>query len=169
MPLFILAILTLLLAVSLITDIASRRILNIVTFPAIAAGFLYHTVTSGIDGFLFSGAGFLVGFGVLLIPFMLGGMGAGDVKLMAAVGALTGMSFTLAAFVLAAFIGGFLALFMVLKRHGVFSSFKTAIYALPFMKGSFQEMRQTAKSTTMPYGVAIVLGTVSAYAGGFGL
>ena len=41
-----------------------------------------------MHGFLFSGKGLLVGFLILLIPYLLGGMGAGDVKLMAAIGAI---------------------------------------------------------------------------------
>nr|TXF86240.1 prepilin peptidase [Alkalicoccus halolimnae] len=163
-------ILAAVLGISFFTDIASRRILNIVTFPAMLLGFLYYTLAGGLEGFLFSGAGFLTGLAVLFIPFALGGMGAGDVKLMAAVGALAGTGFVLATFVLGAIIGGFLALFILLKKQGLLSSMKAVFYFIPFIKGgSLQGIRQTAKTTTMPYGVSIVLGAVMAYAGGFGL
>ncbi|WJV30892.1 A24 family peptidase [Rossellomorea sp. AcN35-11] len=48
----------------------------------------------------------MVGAGTLLLPFLLGGMGAGDVKLMGAIGALMGSAFTLKAFVVISVIGG---------------------------------------------------------------
>ncbi|MFP3361714.1 A24 family peptidase, partial [Planococcus sp. SIMBA_143] len=70
------------LLISFITDVRNRRILNSVTFPAMGIGLLYYTMTLGLEGFLFSGAGLLVGFALLLIPYLLGGMGAGDVKLL---------------------------------------------------------------------------------------
>jgi prepilin peptidase CpaA len=170
MSLFILIVLGVLLGISFVTDIASRRILNVVTFPAMLIGLVYHTATTGLEGILFSGAGFLVGLAVLFIPFVLGGMGAGDVKLLAAVGALAGTSFVLSTFILGAFTGGILALIMIFKKHGSFSSVKSVFYALSFLRGGgISDLRKTAKKTTMPYGVAITLGAVFAYIGGFGV
>jgi len=71
-------------------DLRTRRIPNLLTFGATAAAVLFHVVTGGVHGGATSLGGWLVGAGLLLAPFVLGGMGAGDVKLVAALGAWLG-------------------------------------------------------------------------------
>ncbi|QCJ45301.1 prepilin peptidase [Bacillus sp. S3] len=150
------------LLISLITDIKNRRILNIVTLPAILFGFIYYTTLQGLEGFLFSGKGFLIGLTLLLIPYLLGGMGAGDVKLMAAIGALMGTSFVLYSFVYIALIGGLISVMLIMKRNGVKLSLKSLCYQLFFLRsnlGSKLFSKDKSSSISFPYGVAIVLGT----------
>jgi prepilin peptidase CpaA len=73
-------------------DVRERRIPNFVTGPAILAGLMLHTISGGWSGLGDSTlAGFIAG-GIFLIFFLAGGMGAGDVKLMAAVGCFAGLS-----------------------------------------------------------------------------
>ncbi|PFA67269.1 prepilin peptidase [Bacillus sp. AFS015802] len=150
------------LGVSLFTDLKKRKILNIITFPAILIGLLFYSITQGWDGFFFSSAGFLVGMGTLLIPFLLGGMGAGDVKLMGTVGALMGSVFTLKAFVVVALIGGFISLILIVKKNGIIHSVR-AFYLFPVLlsgtKGMFQMKADSGSSIAFPYGVPIVIGT----------
>lgn len=162
-------VLAIALLISLITDIKHRKILNVVTLPLILFGFVYFTITNGWEGILFSGKGFLVGFGLLLIPYLLGGMGAGDVKLMAAIGAMTGSVFVLKAFVYIALIGGAIALFLIMKKRGVWSSIKSLFFTITFLRGNLGSMlisKDKGSSIVFPYGIAIVLGTVCAYVGG---
>lgn len=71
-------------------DLRTRRIPNALTFSAAAAGLLYHVVTGGMESGLASIGGFFVGALPLFLQFALGGMGAGDVKLMGALGAWLG-------------------------------------------------------------------------------
>lgn len=71
-------------------DLRTRRIPNVLTFGAAGAGVLYHVVTGGVESGLASIAGVLVGVLPLFVQFALGGMGAGDVKLMGALGAWLG-------------------------------------------------------------------------------
>lgn len=166
MPLIITIGLAIVLIVSFITDLRSRRILNIITLPAILFGLIYYTVTLGWQGLLFSGAGFLVGFSLLLIPYLLGGMGAGDVKLLAAIGALTGMSFVFYSFLYTALIGGVISIILILKKRGIGHSIKSFLYIIPLLKstqGTF--IPHAADNISFPYGVAIVLGTVVAQVG----
>jgi len=73
-----------------ITDFRSRRIPNVLTFGASAAALVFFGFTNGWAGSLWSLAGWAVGCGLFLPWFLLGGMGAGDVKLLAALGAWVG-------------------------------------------------------------------------------
>ena len=83
-------ILTIVLTIASIKDLFSFRIPNWLTYPALAAGISYFSITKGYEGFLFSLAGALTGFGLLVIPYIIGGTGAGDVKLLGAVGSFLG-------------------------------------------------------------------------------
>ncbi|MCA1065263.1 A24 family peptidase [Rossellomorea aquimaris] len=155
-------VLSLALIVSFITDLKNRKILNIITFPSILFGLSYYSITQGWGGFFFSGTGFLVGAGTLLLPFLLGGMGAGDVKLMGAIGALMGSAFTLKAFVVISVIGGVISICLIVKKKGLMDSLR-ALYIFPTLlagsKGIFHMKADTGTSIMFPYGVPIVLGT----------
>ena len=154
------------LLISLITDIKNRKILNIVTMPSILFAFIYYSAAQGWEGFLFSGKGFLVGFALLLIPYLLGGMGAGDVKLMAAIGALMGTSFVLYSFVYIALIGGLISLVLIMKNRGIWHSIKTFFFNITFFRselGSILFSKDKSSSISFPYGVAIVLGTLCTF------
>jgi Flp pilus assembly protein protease CpaA len=79
-------LLTIVLTIASLKDLFSFRIPNWLTYPALAVGITYFSITKGYEGFLFSLGGALAGFGLLTIPYIIGGTGAGDVKLMGAVG-----------------------------------------------------------------------------------
>lgn len=151
------------LLLSIITDIKSRKILNIVTLPAILIGFIYYISIYGFEGFLFSGKGLLVGFSLLLIPYLLGGMGAGDVKLMAAVGSLMGAGFVFYSFIYSALIGGVIALVLIIKSKGFVNLIKSSFYNVIFFRSNLGELLipgEKQNSISFPYGIAIVLGTL---------
>ncbi|CEG28322.1 A24 family peptidase [Bacillus sp. B-jedd] len=158
-------LLLILLLICTVTDIKSRKILNIVTFPAIIIGFLLYLFTNGYEGFLFSGKGFLVGLGVLFIPFAMGGIGAGDVKLMAAIGTMKGAFFVFYAFLYAAIVGGLIALFILIWRRdvkGFFARIINSLLLLSFNKSKESiQVSKTDLAPTFPYGVAIAVGTVA--------
>lgn len=84
-----------LLVLAVYSDITKRKIPNRITMPAMLIGIIWSTINSGFNGFLFSIFGFVLGLAVFLLPYLSGGIGAGDVKLMAAIGALKGWKFTL--------------------------------------------------------------------------
>ena len=75
---------------AVVFDLRSRRIPNWLTVSSGALGLVYHLATGGISGLGFGLGGFVVGFGVLLVLWLVGGGGGGDVKLMGAVGAWLG-------------------------------------------------------------------------------
>lgn len=73
-----------------VSDLRSRRIPNALTFGAAAAAIGAHTMASGWEGFRFAGLGWVVGLALFMPFFLLRGMGGGDVKLLAALGAWLG-------------------------------------------------------------------------------
>lgn len=113
------ALLLLTLLLSVITDLRSRRIPNTLTLPLAAVALLAHTVTGGWTGFLFSFEGLLLGLALLIIPFAMGWMGGGDVKLLAAVGAVLGPQQVFIVALYMAVVGGVIAAAVLGKRHGI--------------------------------------------------
>lgn len=129
-------ILLAIIIISIYSDLRYRRIYNWMVFSAATGGLALNLAAGGAAGLRSSLAGMLLGVGLLLIPFLLGGMGAGDVKLLGAVGALKGISFVCLTFTAAALIGGIMGLIAIIKHR----SFRA----------------------TIPYGLAIGLGTLIA-------
>jgi Flp pilus assembly protein protease CpaA len=91
-------------AASAVTDFRSRRIPNWLTLTAFVLGLLFRLATEGTPGLLDAGLGFGAGFGTLFVLWVCGGGGAGDVKLMGALGVWLGLSLTLAALLLSVVI-----------------------------------------------------------------
>ena len=153
------AILVIVLAVSLYTDLKQRKILNSITVPAAAAGLLYNCAAGGLAGAKLSLGGLLAGFALLLIPFLMGGIGAGDVKLLAAVGAIKGPAFVINAGLCSALAGGILALMLLLYRGIFLEVLKNTAWGLVTLKGTFLT-RGNMMGGAFPYGVAIFAGTL---------
>ena len=97
-------------------DVRTRRIPNVVTFGAAAAALLFYTITGGVSGLTFSAAGWLVASVLLCGSFLLGGMGAGDVKLIGALGAWLGPVEALWLAVFTGIAGGIAALLVAVSR-----------------------------------------------------
>jgi prepilin peptidase CpaA len=100
-------------AVAVVTDLWAFKIYNALTLPLVAFGIAYHGIIAGPAGLADSAAGTAAGFGVFFLVFLLGGMGGGDVKLMAGVGAWLGVSVTLVVAALASLAAGVYALVVV--------------------------------------------------------
>jgi prepilin peptidase CpaA len=95
------------------TDLLSFKIYNALTLPLVASGVVYHGVTGGSAGLAGSALGAGVGFGIVFVGFLIGGMGGGDVKLMAGVGAWLGAPATLVVIAVASLAAGAYALVVV--------------------------------------------------------
>jgi prepilin peptidase CpaA len=94
---------------AVIDDLARRHIANWIPAAALAGGFGWQIGQSGWHGVLTALAGTATGFAVFLIFYLMGGMGGGDVKLMAGFGALLGTGRLLEAALWTAGIGGIMA------------------------------------------------------------
>jgi len=99
-------------------DVRTRTIPNRLTFPALLLGLAVHGALAGADGFKSSLAGMAVAGGVLLPGWLFRWMGAGDVKLMAAVGAWLAWPQALIAVLASLMMGGAISL-IVAARRGV--------------------------------------------------
>lgn len=154
-------------------DFAERRVPNWLNALIAACGLAAQGVFFGWSdsetgmGVATGLLGLLVGFGVLIVPWMMHGMGAGDVKLMAAIGAWLGPWLTLLCFAAGAVIGGVTAVIMILTTG-------RAVHAYTNMQTIMQKMRRVdtafsefggAKtfgntSQLLPYGVPLTAGTI---------
>jgi prepilin peptidase CpaA len=92
-----------------VEDVAKRRISNWIPIAAALAGFAIHVNGNGWKGARSAALGLVAGFCVFLVFYLLGGMGGGDVKLMAGFGAIVGIERLLAAAFWTAGIGGIMA------------------------------------------------------------
>lgn len=152
--------------VSLYTDLTRRKIYNAVTVSAVALGLILNSYQGGLDGLLYSLQGLAIGFLIFLLPYLGGGLGAGDIKLMAAVGAVKGPAFVVAAALYGAALGGLLALVFLVRGGLVRESLSRIGRALSLVfltrKLSWLDSLSTRPSGTIPYGVAIFGGVLLA-------
>ena len=81
-----------------VSDARTRRVPNWLTVPTFALAVVVHAVANGVAGLGFALAGFATGFGILLILWLIGGGGGGDVKMMGALGAWLGTALILRVF-----------------------------------------------------------------------
>ena len=170
-------ILIILVILAMYFDLTSKKIPNKITFPVMILGFLINVLTNGFLGITFSVVGFIVGLLIYMIPFILGGMGAGDVKMLAAIGSLMGWEFVLYTAVFAGLIGGVLVLiYLVYKRQLLttlrqllFFIIKPLLFVLSVntdnvrIDKAFKYVISQEKSKEkyyVPYGVAIGLGAL---------
>jgi prepilin peptidase CpaA len=153
-----------LLIAAVVYDVKYRKIPNILTFPAMLAGMAYYTFTNGGAGLLFSLGGLVTGLSVLLILFLMGAMGAGDAKLMGAVGALSGTQFVINAALYSMLAGGVYALLVILFRYSACKEVLSRLalqlnYLMRTGKLAKISLKNRPNEPKLCYGVAIAAGT----------
>jgi prepilin peptidase CpaA len=147
------------------------KVPNWITFPMIISGWIYAVAMHGWVGLGASLAGTAIGLGLLLPAYAIGGMGAGDVKLLAGVGAWIGVTDTFWAFMVSAVIGGLIALGMVLYRRE-WSHHKMQFFAILseifFIRDPAQlstiAAERKPRMMLLPYGIPIAIGTIVYFA-----
>ena len=155
------AVALVLLGICFYTDAVQQRIYNVVTLPAIALGLLLNLALAGVTGAKMSGLGAAVGFGALFLLFMLGAMGGGDVKLMAAVGAIKSYPFVVSSLVYSFLVGGFIGIAVLIWKQKFWRTMHGLLRwclgkVLPFPSKPLDPK----KMERVPFGIAIVLGTI---------
>jgi prepilin peptidase CpaA len=164
---------TVALAVAAVIDGWKLKVPNWLTFPFVLSGLAYHLITGGWSGLGASLLGCVLGLGLLLAPYVIGGMGAGDVKLFAGVGAWMGPQVTFGAFCVSAVVGGVLAVALValrsLRDQGLaarsWERFQMVFGEIMTIKnpGHLAELAAARKptATLLPYGIPLAIGTVA--------
>lgn len=159
-------------------DYAERRVPNWLNAALAAMGLATQGLFFGWTGLGVGLLGLLVGFGLLIVPWLMHGMGAGDVKLMAAIGAWLGPMLTLWSFAVGAILGGVAALVMIVSTGRALHAYANMQTILTKMKrfdtafGEFGGARTFGHtSQLLPYGVPLTAGTIAVlltcYCGGW--
>jgi prepilin peptidase CpaA len=167
-------LLTIILVVAAVIDGYLLKVPNWLTFPLIIGGWLYSAAwgdPNGWEGLGYSLLGTAVGLGLLLPLYAIGGMGAGDVKLLAGVGAWVWSAATFYAFCASAIVGGLIAVVMVVYRRAWFHHkdqfFKIVNEILTVRDpNQLSEIAAQRKSSMMllPYGIPIAIGSIAYFA-----
>jgi prepilin peptidase CpaA len=152
--------------VATIVDIRTRRIPNVLTAAMAAAGL--GLAATGSSPVTLSSAliGLLLG-GVLMMPgHLFGATGAGDVKLMAAVGAIVGPSTVITAFLFTAIAGGVLAVGVAARRQRLAATLAGTGRLIAGPARARQDVRSATEARRFAYGPAIAIGSILAVLAG---
>ncbi len=155
------------LIVAAYIDGKELRVPNWITYPMVFSGLVFNTWIAGWSGLGDATIGMFVGLACLLPLYAVGGMGAGDVKLMAGIGAWLCATVTFYAFCVSVVVGAAMALGMVLYRN----SFKKhyANFVMIFMEWmqvkNPKELSDIAaerkpQMLLLPYGIPICIGSI---------
>jgi prepilin peptidase CpaA len=148
-------------------DVRYRRIPNAFVLATLISGLTLNIAMGGLNGGLNSLGGCVLAFILMFMLHVFGAMGAGDVKLFAAIGSVIGAQLVLPTFVVVVLTGGVLALVSIL-RSGVFgTTMHRVLQILVGLLPGWQMPKFTVpadRSHTIPYGVAITIGTIIATA-----
>ncbi len=143
------------LGIAVYQDVWNRRIPNWLTVPAAIAGVLFHTLFSGFpEGTIPSFQGAIVGFFLSAPPYLLGGVGGGDVKLLCAAGAWLGPAGIVYVFLFGSLWGGAMAMAVMLPLHWPGEAFPERVRRWAFF---MEKTAADVRSRGIPYAVPMVL------------
>lgn len=163
---FFIALLASVITIAVIEDLRRQKIPNLITFPTMVIALAYQSFTAGLPGFIFSMGGLAAGMALFIIPYAMGGMGAGDVKLMGAAGAVFGLK------------GIIIASIMVILAGGVYGLILTALnprYAASLLRRIWMMLKtlvltrqfilippvKDAPQPVLKYAIPIAIGTLA--------
>lgn len=160
-------ILGLVVGLACYTDIRKSIIPNYLTISSIIIGLLTQGVLDGTDGLLRSSFGFAAGFGLMLLLYWFGALGAGDVKLFAGIGALTSAPFVINTMMYSLFIAGMIGFSMLLCRKQLFRrmfQLFQRIWLVVWLRDlSFVRNIRESEHITFPFMIAAAPGVIIAY------
>lgn len=158
------ALLLLLVSIAAVNDLATRRIPNRLLLAGLGGALVLYLASAERAALLLAAlGGMLLGLAVFLPFYLIRGMAAGDVKMMAVVGFFTGPDAALQVAIITWCVGGVMALAVLLLRNRMKLAFTNLGHLLfgfvmPGMKLS--DMAPSRSAGSIPYGVAIAAGTI---------
>jgi prepilin peptidase CpaA len=154
-----------------IIDGLKLKVPNWLTYHFAAGGLVVAAVHGGGPALLWSAGGLLLGLALLLPLYAIGGMGAGDVKLLAGVGAWVGPALVLGAFVVSGIVGGLMAVVLMARTGGLArhrAMFDTIVGEIVTVRdpARLAELAAARKPTMtlLPYGIPIAVGSIAYFA-----
>ncbi|MCH7700921.1 MAG: prepilin peptidase [Planctomycetes bacterium] len=155
-------------------DYSQRRVPNWLNAALLVAGFVAQGIFNGWGGVQAAFGGMFVGFGVLILPWCMHAMGAGDVKLMAAIGAWLGPWMTLYSFAVGVAVGGVVAVLMIIcsgRAKKAWANIQIIMFKFSNPKTAFSDYGSAKSfgdsSQLLPYGVPLTIGTLIVLGGQF--
>ncbi|OLE53122.1 MAG: hypothetical protein AUG51_14595 [Acidobacteria bacterium 13_1_20CM_3_53_8] len=144
-------------------DVRYRRIPNAFVLATLISGLALNAVSSGLRGMGASLEGCLLAFILMFMLHVFGAMGAGDVKLFAAIGSVTGAELVIPTFLVVILTGGLLALVSVIRAGAFRTTMQRVTQILVGLLPGWPMPRfavPSDKRLTIPYGVAITFGSI---------
>ena len=144
-------------------DVRYRRIPNPFVLATLVVGILTNAIFGGLEGAFASLGGCALAFFLMFMLHVFGAMGAGDVKLFAAIGSVVGASLVLPTFFVVVLTGGLLAFISMLRAGAVRSTLHNVLLVLVGLVPGWKMPRFAVPADrrhTIPYGVAITLGSL---------
>jgi prepilin peptidase CpaA len=144
-------------------DVRYRRIPNAFVLATLAGGLAINAIFGGLPGIGASFAGCALGFVLMFMLHVFGAMGAGDVKLFAAIGAVTGAHLVIPTFVVVILTGGLLAVVSIVRAGMVITTMHRVLQIFVGMLPGWQMPKFAVpadRTHTIPYGVAITMGSI---------
>jgi prepilin peptidase CpaA len=146
-------------------DLRTRRIPQVLTLGGALAGVMFHLVNGGWSSAIASSTGWAVGVAIFFLPFALGGLGAGDVKLLGAIGAWLGPMNAVWVGLYAGAAGGLLAIFVALTNGYLFQAVGNvgtmlAYWRLNGVKPLPEITLEQSRGPRLAYAVPILAGTM---------
>ena len=150
-------------------DLKQHRIPNLLTLTVLIAGISSQFLLHSWEGLIDSIGGLAVGFLIFMPFYIKGGMGAGDVKLMAATGAFLGFKGALLAVGLALLAGSVMGIFLLVilggikaAMHRYYATLKQLLYTNNISLSYIPPPSDEAAAVKFPYASAICVGTIAA-------
>ncbi len=164
-------VLSVLLVVAVATDLKSHRIPNLLLLPALSLALMLHAVNAGMVGLFTSIGGLALGLAMLLPLYAVGGMAAGDVKLLGVVGSFLGPWGALVAGLATMMAGAVLGIAIILWQRfwpllethaGLSSGPHNSSTRTPPVSQTVQARSARSEITKIPYAPAVAAGTIAA-------
>lgn len=147
-------------------DIRYRRIPNLIVVFVLLTGLTLNTALGGMQGFLSSIIGCILGFGLMFLLRLFGAMGAGDLKLFAAIGALIGVALVPQTFLFVLLTGGIVAAVYMMRRRRARRTLRRLMHILFHPFQALEVDQPTLIRESIPYGIAVTAGSALSVAKG---
>lgn len=164
---FKLSIMSTVLLLAVVSDLRTYKIKNSITYSFMAAGLTANILMEGLKGMVFSLQGILIPVACLIVLYMMRFIGAGDIKLFSAVGAVMGADFALYAVAYSFICGGAIASLLIMTRKNgavrlryLLSYMKCCLISMkPFQYTDFEDKQDGSK---FHFSIAVATGTIAA-------